>query len=383
MAGKVKTLYSNREKTEALFPRTKTSAISNEDGVGLDALIENVIYSGIDNPEAAAAPIDADSLGGRLASEYATENFVAVKIAEAQLDGGEVDLSGYATKDDVASAVSAIDFPVDSVNGKAGTVTLSASDVGAAPTLHSHNASDINAGTLGIARGGTGATTAANARTKLGITPTNIGAVAKTELKSLTYNATDENGNITVNLISQYPTTPGVYRVGNPVTGLPNNIIGYGSLIIFNAGEYYLHLYKDAGGGLFHARTDNRVTPVQENWRGIGGGVAWSNASPGSSFGNQTWQSDLSVWTYVAIKFAFHTSLYTDDQYTWWECCPIGFGGTANFTSLGGESYPVTVRRKYSVSKNGVSFGNGGYQQGVTHNLNDNTRAIPMEIYVW
>lgn len=39
----------------------------------------------------------------------------------------DIDLSVYATKDDVKN----IDFPVDSVNGKTGVVTLSASDIGA------------------------------------------------------------------------------------------------------------------------------------------------------------------------------------------------------------------------------------------------------------
>ncbi len=41
----------------------------------------------------------------------------------------------------------------------------------------SKNASNITSGTLPVARGGTGATTAADARTSLGITPENIGAV--------------------------------------------------------------------------------------------------------------------------------------------------------------------------------------------------------------
>ena len=83
---------------------------------------------------------DADTLDGKHASEFAlatdidglaTETFVTNKIAEAQISGGsgDIDLSNYATKDDLAN----IDFPVDSVNGKTGTVQLSASDVGAAP----------------------------------------------------------------------------------------------------------------------------------------------------------------------------------------------------------------------------------------------------------
>ena len=43
--GKIKTLFSNPEKTEALFPRTKTSAISNESGRGLDAILEDLANS--------------------------------------------------------------------------------------------------------------------------------------------------------------------------------------------------------------------------------------------------------------------------------------------------------------------------------------------------
>ena len=42
---------------------------------------------------------------------YASETFVTTKIAEAQLDGGNVDLSGYATKED-------LNFKVDTVTGK-------------------------------------------------------------------------------------------------------------------------------------------------------------------------------------------------------------------------------------------------------------------------
>lgn len=110
-SGKIKTLFTDVEKTEALFPRTKVSAISDNNGVGLDALLNNI-----------NAEIDTK----------ATEAFVANKIAEAQISGGgsgDIDLSGYATKDDVKN----IDFPIDSVNGKTGAVTLSAADVGALP----------------------------------------------------------------------------------------------------------------------------------------------------------------------------------------------------------------------------------------------------------
>lgn len=135
--GDVKNLYSDREKTRALFPTTKVSAVSDDNGVGLDALMENLLYSGIEVPEASSVPLNADTLEGHPASDFATPSFVTSEIAKAQLSGGsggDIDLSGFATKDDVNNAVRAIDYPVDSVNGKTGAVQLSASDVGAAPS---------------------------------------------------------------------------------------------------------------------------------------------------------------------------------------------------------------------------------------------------------
>lgn len=44
--GKIKTLYSDREKTEPLYPRTKTSAISDDNGKGLDAILEELAANG-------------------------------------------------------------------------------------------------------------------------------------------------------------------------------------------------------------------------------------------------------------------------------------------------------------------------------------------------
>ena len=166
--GKIKTLFSDKEKTEALFPRTKTSAVSNSEGKGLDAILENLPYfSDTDSSNVANAPLNADTLGGHPASDfalahdvknmtyedvgaapagdYATESFVTNKIAEAQLSGGgsgeDIDLSGYATKDDLNK----IDYPVDSVNGKAGVVQLTATDVGARPNNWLPTLDDIGA----------------------------------------------------------------------------------------------------------------------------------------------------------------------------------------------------------------------------------------------
>ena len=125
-SGKVKTLFSDKEKTEALFPRTKTSAVSNEDGIGLDALMENLIYSSNENLNQDTVPLNADTLGGYPAEDYASKLYVKEQILKVQ-EGTGVDLSEFATKEDLA----AIDFPVDSVNGYTGTIQLNADDVGA------------------------------------------------------------------------------------------------------------------------------------------------------------------------------------------------------------------------------------------------------------
>ena len=118
---------------------------------------------------------------------YATKEFVTNKIAEAELGGEEVDLSGYAQKSEIPTKTSQLtndsgyltevpegyakdediptkpedigaqpagnyalkseipSVPVQSVNGKTGAVQLSASDVGARPSTWMPSASDVGA----------------------------------------------------------------------------------------------------------------------------------------------------------------------------------------------------------------------------------------------
>ena len=65
-------------------------------------------------------------------------------------------------------------------NYRTGNVNITPANIGAAAASHNHAASNITSGTLPIARGGTGATSAAAARTNLGLYGMASGTAAPT-----------------------------------------------------------------------------------------------------------------------------------------------------------------------------------------------------------
>ena len=103
-------------------------------------------------------------------------------------------------------------------------------------------------GILPIARGGTGATTAANARSTLGITPANIGAAASSHNHSAS--------NITSGTLS-------VARGGTGVTSLDTlkSILGIGNLSSLNL---IIYSYRGNGrGGRSHPCTITMQVPIK------------------------------------------------------------------------------------------------------------------------
>lgn len=139
--GKIQSLFTDREQTQAIFPTTKVKAVTDDNGVGLNAILEDMLYAGDLTEETETAPVDADTLGGRLANEYATQNFVVAKIAEAQLggDGGDdIDLSGYATKDEVSNHTNNKNNPhnviAEQVGARPNTWLPTIAEIGAAPS---------------------------------------------------------------------------------------------------------------------------------------------------------------------------------------------------------------------------------------------------------
>lgn len=73
-----------------------------------------------------------------------------------------------------------------------------------------------------------------------------------------------DDGSDDLQVLTTYPVNkPGVYRVGQPnITGLPTGISGYGCLVIFNGGSYWLHMYMDSNNGIYFARKDSTAVPT-------------------------------------------------------------------------------------------------------------------------
>jgi hypothetical protein len=140
-------------------------------------------------------------------SGLATEAFVTNKIAEAELSGGNgdtIDLSGYATKDELNGLVTEDELNIG-LSGKANT-------------SHNHSASNITSGTLPITRGGTGATSAATALTNLG-----AAAASHTHSEYANQNAFS-NVKVGTTTISADTTTDTLTLVaGDNVTITPNS----------------------------------------------------------------------------------------------------------------------------------------------------------------
>ena len=125
--GKISSLYNGSE-TQIIFPRTKTKAISDDNGNQLDSVLEN---------------LEAE------VKTKASETFVTNKIAEAQLggDNSEIDLSGYATKDEL-SALTAED-----VGARPSSWMPTAAEVGARPNTWLPTIAEIGAAPAGYGLG--------------------------------------------------------------------------------------------------------------------------------------------------------------------------------------------------------------------------------------
>ena len=119
-------------------------------------------------------------------------------------------------------------------------------------------------------------------------------AVARKELASMSHSQLDANGNVTLDTITAYPTSPGVYRVGSagdmPVPGK------WGNLIIYNSG-YVTHIFEN-GDGFWVQRTGSISGVTKDNWRRLPAMKTTTATILASSWsGNNAWAEATGVKT--------------------------------------------------------------------------------------
>lgn len=101
----------------------------------INEAVENVAYVSNLSSDSSLVLADAESLGGLPAENYATKNYVVDTINQAQLggDNSEVDLSIYATKDDLTLVSNAIPTTPEEIGARPNTWMPTIAEIGAAP----------------------------------------------------------------------------------------------------------------------------------------------------------------------------------------------------------------------------------------------------------
>ena len=72
ITGKITNLFVDKAMTIPAFPRTKIKAVSDDNGVGLDAILNGMVHAEEYGGEVATVPLNADTLEGKTAADFAS-----------------------------------------------------------------------------------------------------------------------------------------------------------------------------------------------------------------------------------------------------------------------------------------------------------------------
>lgn len=162
-----------------------------------------------------------------------------------------------------------------------------------------------------------------------------------------------------------------------PTGAMPNlDDVAFGELESPPARGYTDGQYYEAIAEAIIRRTEQGSEPKG----GITVKLLWENASPQSTFAEQTISLDLSGYDFVAITFMSST----DEPENWkTQIFPANHGGVlTSSNSATGVSPPYyETNRSFTISETGITFGAGRYSYGTTQNNVDPMRCIPEKIY--
>ena len=115
-------------------------------------------------------------------------------------------------------------------------------------------------------------------------------------LQQTLFSQMNNNGGTSLDLISSYPTSAGIYRVGGNGTsiGAPAS---WGTLVIFNGGGYIFHMFTN-GANMWYARTENTFTVSK--WNQL---ANFSDVTSGSS-GNLNYVLDKVNGTPIYFRYS-------------------------------------------------------------------------------
>lgn len=175
-------------------------------------------------------------------------------------------------------------FVIDSTTGSAGTRTVLWSSIKAlfAAAKHSHAASDITSGTLAVDRlptiplskGGTGATSAATARTALGVQNPPTAPVVLTNQNLNSYNTEEQCG---------YYYSAG----GNTVSNKPSGVDHFGIWMMRTAGGVFTQILYDNSNKIW---TRSYSNSSWSSWTALVRTTDAANATNSGIMANTDWQ---------------------------------------------------------------------------------------------